>query len=138
MKALRKLKEGPMNMELVDIAVPEISDEEVLIQVVAAGVCGTDIKIKNGTTWSNPPVTVGHELSGVITKVGDHVAGLHVGDRVVAETAQIICGKCYYCRTGNYLMCKDRLRLRYRRLYGGICEDPQGHHPQDSRKCDHG
>ncbi len=121
MKALRKLQEGPLHLELVDVEIPEISEDEVLIEVAAAGVCGTDIKIKNGTTWSNPPVTVGHELSGKIVKMGKAVTGLAIGDRVVAETAQIICGKCYFCRTGNYLMCKDRLSIGYG-TDGGMAE----------------
>ncbi len=113
MKALRKMKEGPLCVELCDIPVPEINDDEVLLKIAAAGVCGTDIKILHGTTWSNPPVTLGHELSGFVEKVGKNVKGLEIGDRVVSETAQIICGKCYYCRTGNYLMCKDRLSIGY-------------------------
>lgn len=121
MKALRKLKEGPLNVELCDIDVPEINDNEVLIKVAAAGVCGTDIKIKNGTTWSNPPVTLGHEISGTIAKMGKNVSGLEIGERVVAETAQEICGKCYFCRTGNYLMCKDRLSIGYG-TDGGMAE----------------
>jgi len=121
MKALRKTEEGPGHTELAMIPVPEIGENEVLIRVHAAGICGTDLKIRDGKTWSNPPVTLGHELSGVIEKVGGKVTEYTPGDRVVSETAQIICGHCWYCKTGNYLMCPERLSIGYG-TDGGMAE----------------
>lgn len=111
--ALRKLEEGPGHVELVEIPMIEPGENEVLIRVHAAGVCGTDLKIRQGKTWSNPPVTLGHELSGVIEKVGSDVSEFQPGQRVVSETAQVVCGHCYFCRTGNFLMCPERLSIGY-------------------------
>ena len=121
MTALRKTAEGPGHTELADIPVPEIGENEVLIKVHAAGICGTDLKIRAGKTWSNPPVTLGHELSGVIEKTGCKVTEYKPGDRVVSETAQIICGHCWYCKTGSYLMCPERLSIGYG-TDGGMAE----------------
>ncbi|MEA4853633.1 MAG: zinc-binding dehydrogenase [Christensenella sp.] len=113
MKALVKLKRGPGNLELIEVDKPEPKEDEVVIRVESAGVCGTDIKILHDATWSNPPVTLGHEYSGVVDSIGSAVKNLKVGDRVVSETAQVICGNCKYCKTGLSLMCKDRLSIGY-------------------------
>lgn len=121
MKAIRKIQSGVGFVELVDIDEPKIGKGEVKIKVEAAGVCGTDIKILHGTAMSNPPVTLGHELSGIVCEVDSDVSGIKVGDRVVCETAQKICGDCYFCKTGNYLMCKDRLSIGYG-VNGGMAQ----------------
>ena len=73
MKAIRKLKEGAGFVEMCDIPEPKCGKTDVKIKVEAVGICGTDIKIEHGTTWSNPPVTLGHELSGVVAEVGEDV-----------------------------------------------------------------
>jgi L-iditol 2-dehydrogenase len=113
MKALLKLKDGPGNINLKDVDEPTPGPGEVKIKVEAAGVCGTDIKIRHGHAWSNPPVILGHEFCGTIVDVGDSVRHWKVNDQVVSETAQVICGHCEYCCTGSYLMCKDRLSIGY-------------------------
>ncbi|MCD8084575.1 MAG: zinc-binding dehydrogenase [Clostridiales bacterium] len=113
MKALRKLSAGPGNVELCRIEKPVPDVGEVLIRVEAVGICGTDIKILHGTTWSNPPVTLGHEYAGVIEAIGEGVTALAPGDRVVSETAQVICGTCEFCKTGRELMCDKRLSIGY-------------------------
>lgn len=121
MQALVKLKSGKGNIELLNVDIPNPSENEVLVKVHAVGICGTDLKIQRGEAWCNPPVILGHEVSGTIYSVGDNVIGLKAGDRVVTETAQIICGHCYYCRTGTYLMCPDRLSIGYG-TNGGMAE----------------
>ena len=113
MKAIVKLKEGEGNVELIEKPEPSVKKNEVKIKVEAVGICGTDVKIKHGTTWSNPPVVLGHELSGVVSEIGEDVKSVKVGDRVVTETGNVVCGHCYYCRTGNFLMCKERLSIGY-------------------------
>lgn len=113
MKAIVKTKEGPGNVELMEMPVPEVKENEVKIKVDCAGICGTDVKIKHGDTWSNPPVILGHEFSGVVEEVGRLVTSVKPGDRVVSETAQIICGHCEYCNTANQLMCPERLSIGY-------------------------
>ena len=113
MKALVKTDRGPGNLQLQELDKPRPSSGEVLIRVKAAGVCGTDIKIHRGEAWSNPPVVMGHEYAGVIEEVGSAVTAWQPGDRVVSETAQVVCGHCEYCKTGRPLMCSQRLSIGY-------------------------
>ena len=96
MKAIVKLKEGVGNVVLTDRPEPSVKKNEVKIKVEAVGICGTDVKIKHGTTWSNPPVILGHELSGTVAEVGEDVKSVKPGDRVVTETGNVVCGHCYY------------------------------------------
>jgi L-iditol 2-dehydrogenase len=113
MKAVVKTSEGRGNVTWIDVPLPEPKEGEVRVRVEAAGICGTDCKIYSGDAWSNPPVVLGHEYSGVIDALGSGVDGVRVGERVVSETAQVVCGDCEYCRTGRSLMCKDRLSIGY-------------------------
>jgi len=113
MKAVVKTRPGEGNVVLTERPKPKAGPGEVVIRVMSAGVCGTDIKIFHGVAWSNPPVTLGHEYSGIVESVGEGVSGISKGDRVVSETAQVVCGECEYCRTGRPLMCEKRLSIGY-------------------------
>lgn len=113
MKAVVKTKTGVGNVEILNMKLREPNAREVRIKVMSAGICGTDIKILHNETWSNPPVVLGHEFSGIVDKVGSDVTDYKPGDRVVSETAQVVCGKCEYCHTGRYLMCPERLSIGY-------------------------
>ena len=113
MKAIVKKEAGEGHVEYTDVVLPELQPNEVLIDVAFAGICGTDIKILHGTTWSNPPVILGHEYSGIVSAVGSDVKHVAAGDRVVSETAQHVCGHCRYCMSGDYLMCSERLSIGY-------------------------
>ena len=107
MKALVKTA-AAAGFTLQDVPVPTIRDDEVLIQVRRAGVCGTDVHIHDWDAWAQgrcrPPFTVGHEFAGDVTQVGRLVADVKVGDRVTAE-GHIVCGHCHLCRTGNSHVC---------------------------------
>jgi len=113
LKAVVKLRKGEGNIEVQDVPEPEVGPGEVKIEVKAAGICGTDIHIYHEEFKSNPPVILGHEFCGVVAEVGDNVTEFNVGDRVTAETAAKVCGKCLYCKTGNYNLCPERLGLGY-------------------------
>ena len=113
MKAVVKFKKGEGNIEIQEVDEPTTGSNEVKIEVKAAGICGTDIHIYHDEFKSNPPVILGHEFCGIIAEVGDNVTEFKVGDRVTAETAAKICGKCLYCKTGNYNLCSERLGLGY-------------------------
>jgi len=108
-----KISEGAGNVELREIDEPQVKAGQVKIKVKYAGICGTDVKIRAGEAWSNPPVVLGHEFSGTVCGIGEGVTNFKPGDRVISETAQIICGKCGYCINGTYLMCPDRLSIGY-------------------------
>ncbi len=105
MLGLYKTAKGPGNLELRETAVPLPGPGEVLIDVKAAGICGTDIHIKHDLFPYWPPVIMGHEFSGVIVEVGEGVSVYSVGDRVVAEPHTRACGKCELCRQGHIQLC---------------------------------
>jgi len=113
MWAVVKQESGDLNVNYFQIKDPNPKANEVKIKVSFSGICGTDVKILHGSTWSNPPVVMGHEFSGIVSEVGTEVKDIKVGDRVVSETAQVVCGKCEHCQNGNYLMCNDRLSIGY-------------------------
>lgn len=85
MKALRKIEKGYGNVELKDVDIPEIKDNEVLVKVWAAGVCGSDLLIQEDKHFYKAPVTLGHEFSGIVVKKGSKVEKLNIGDRIVAD-----------------------------------------------------
>ena len=94
-------------IEYLDLPVPEIGDDDVLIQMKRVGVCGSDIQIYHGRhKYMKFPVVQGHEGSGVIAKVGANVGTLKVGDRVTIQP-QVFCGECAPCRSGHYNVCKN-------------------------------
>jgi threonine 3-dehydrogenase len=107
MRALIKEHAGP-GFVLTDRAMPSIREDEVLIRVRRAGVCGTDVHIYEWDDWARgrctPPFTVGHEFSGDVVQAGGLVTDVKVGDRVTAE-GHIVCGRCLLCRTGNSHVC---------------------------------
>ena len=109
MKAL--VKESPVaGFLLKDVPVPTIRDDEVLIRVRCAGVCGTDVHIHEWDAWAQgrckPPFVVGHEFAGEVAEVGKLVTDVKAGDRVTAE-GHIVCGRCHLCRTGNGHVCPN-------------------------------
>jgi len=105
LKALVKTQKGKGFLELLDIPEPTIGDNEVLIEVKACGVCGTDLHILQDEFPYYPPVILGHEFAGVVKAVGVSVTDWKPGDRVVGEPHTCACGKCYLCRTGNPQIC---------------------------------
>lgn len=95
-------------LQLMDYPDPTLAEDEVLVKVRSAGICGTDLKILNNQYPYCPPVIPGHEFSGEVLQVGAKVNGLQIGDRVTAEMIQTFCNHCEYCRTGHYALCEER------------------------------
>lgn len=85
MLAVRKMRKGKGNVELVEVPMPKINDNDVLMKVWAAGVCGSDLNIQNDTHFYRAPVTLGHEYSGVVAEVGKDVKKVKVGDKIVSD-----------------------------------------------------
>ncbi len=107
---------SPLDIRLDETEVPTPGPQELLIRVLATGICSTDIELYEGTMpylrqgLSQFPLTPGHEWSGVVEAVGQDVSrpdGLSVGDTVVGDTA-IGCGQCRSCLRGDYHLCRDR------------------------------
>ena len=105
----------PHSVELRELPVPEIGEDEVLLQVGAVSVCGSDIHQYHGTqSWAvRTPVVLGHEFGGTVARTGRAVRGFKAGDRVVSETAASICGRCLLCRAGEYNLCPKRQGFGY-------------------------
>jgi L-iditol 2-dehydrogenase len=105
----------PMAVELREVPVPEIGPEDVLLAVGAVSVCGSDVHQAFAThSWPvNVPVTLGHEFGGTVAARGSAVRGVREGDRVVSETAAVICGVCLMCRSGRYNLCPSRKGFGY-------------------------
>ncbi len=83
------------------VPVPEVKNDEVLIKVNAAGLCGSDLHRR----MSHYPLTPGHEIAGEVCRVGCDVASLAVGDHMVVAPL-VPCYRCEYCRRGQYVHCR--------------------------------
>jgi len=110
-KALMKVAPGVGNVEVRDIPEPKPGPGEVMIEVRATGICGTDIHIYDDEFRSYPPVVMGHEISGVVAAVGEGVEGLEIGARVTTETYYRTCEHCRFCRSGQVNLCPERRSL---------------------------
>jgi threonine 3-dehydrogenase len=109
MKAL--IKDKPTRgATFIDLPVPKIGDNDLLVKVQAAAICGTDIHIYQwnefAATRVKLPLLFGHEYSAEVVEVGKNVTHFKKGDRVAAET-HVPCGHCYQCTTGLQHICKD-------------------------------
>jgi L-iditol 2-dehydrogenase len=110
MKALVNYEAGHGKVEIREVAVPKLGPKDILIQVMAVGVCGSDLHLYHDIQGFavTKPVTLGHEYAGLVADVGTEVTQFVIGDRVVSETPAYICEKCIYCRTGLYNLCPTR------------------------------
>jgi len=98
-------------IKIVDVSVPNISKNEVLVKVKKAAICGTDIHLYDWNNWcenvnAKNPMIIGHEFCGEVVEVGSNVTLVKTGDLIAGET-HIPCGKCMLCRTGKQHICKD-------------------------------
>lgn len=102
-----------VGIEVMEIPEPDIEKDQVMIEVKACGICGSDLHFyewEPHARWINLPRVIGHEVAGTICKVGEEVTGFEVGDRVVTETWGG-CGNCYYCRLGRFNHCMYQTRI---------------------------
>lgn len=99
---------GPWQVALEDYREPPTPrGSQVLVNVKATGICGTDLGIITGAYAAKIPVVLGHESSGVVSAVGDHVTSFQPGDRVVIDPT-FYCGFCEMCRTGRQNHCHQK------------------------------
>lgn len=109
MKALVKAEAAP-GLTLMDIPMPEIGPNDVLIKIQKTSICGTDVHIWNWDSWAQRtipvPMQVGHEYCGVIEAIGSAVTGYKIGERVSGE-GHIVCGHCRNCLAGRRHLCPN-------------------------------
>ena len=109
--------------ELVYTEVPDpaVRPDEVLVQVRACGICGSDVHGMDGSSGRRiPPIIMGHEAAGVIMQVGAEVTGWRVGERVTFDST-VYCGTCHFCRRGKINLCDNR------RVLGVSCDEYRQH-----------
>lgn len=102
---------GKYDMRVEESPMPKVGAEDVLIQVKACGICGTDVHIYEGDKGAaevTPPTILGHEFSGVVAEVGSAVTNVKVGDRVCIDP-NCYCGTCDFCRNGIAHYCTDMI-----------------------------
>ncbi len=112
---------GPGNIKVEEVKRPKPSPGEVLIQVKACAICGTDVRIYSyGQANVKPPHIIGHEIAGVICEVGEGVKGYKEGEKVILVTC-VGCGVCDFCLEGRVNLCRDLKAIGYY-YSGGFAE----------------
>jgi L-iditol 2-dehydrogenase len=106
--AVGKLAPGVGNLGLRSQKVRPPGEGEAVVEVIATGICGTDLHIADDEFPSEPPVTMGHEVTGEVAAVGHEVDSAWLGVRVVCETYFVTCESCLYCRDGKPNLCTGR------------------------------
>ncbi len=119
MKAL--MLTAPSAFDWVDFPDPAPAPDQVLIDLRACGICGSDIHGMNGLSGRRiAPIIMGHEAAGTISAIGTGVTGWNIGDRVTFDSTEF-CGECPSCLTGNVNLCSDR------KVLGVSCADYRRH-----------
>ncbi len=120
MKALRLIEPG-RRLESQDVPTPEVGPRDVLVRVKAAGICHSDAHYRAGISPVHPlPLTLGHEVAGVIEQIGAEVTTAADGDRVCLHY-MVTCGDCFYCSIGSEQFCASGQMLGKNRD-GGYAE----------------
>ena len=101
MKATVIQQDGALVLQ--ELPVPSIGEGEILVGMRACGICGTDLEKVNGHAMTAP--VLGHEVAGVVERVGESVRGIEVGERVVVHH-HVSCGYCYYCKNSFETICE--------------------------------
>ncbi|MGC8971493.1 MAG: zinc-dependent alcohol dehydrogenase family protein [bacterium] len=107
-------------LTLGDREIPKIKDDEILIKVIACGICGTDVHVFKGINTGKPNIIRGHEFVGEVVEVGKDVKDLKVKDIVIVDP-NIPCMNCHQCRNGRIHLCENLIAIGVD-LDGGFAE----------------
>jgi len=109
MKAVAKTKREP-GLEVIETEPDRIGDDEILLRMRAASICGSDLGFYNYTPayqkFAKVPTIMGHEFAGEISEVGKNVREFRIGDRASVESV-LYCGQCKFCRRGETNICQN-------------------------------
>ena len=106
MQALMLAEYGRLAVE--EVAAPVAGAGEVLVQVAACGICGSDVHGYDGSSGRRiPPIVMGHEAAGTVAGLGAGVTGLRLGERVTFDST-VFCGECEFCKRGEINLCDNR------------------------------
>src|SRR5712692_6314572 len=112
---------GPRDLRVETAREPRPESGDVVVRIVAAGLCGTDYRIWTGERPVAYPRVMGHEFLGRVAAIGGGVRDLAVGERVVVEP-NYSCGRCPLCREGNRNLCLSRTTIGID-VDGGFAEE---------------
>jgi threonine 3-dehydrogenase len=152
MPALVK-RERTEGLWLEEVPVPDIGINDVLIEVLKTGICGTDVHIYNWDAWAQKtipvPMVIGHEFVGRIVAIGSNVQDFHEGD-IVSGEGHVVCGRCRNCLAGRRHLCKNTQGIGVNRpgafaqylalpvtnvwVHESAADDKAGHHSPISRE----
>ncbi len=108
-------------LEIKEMPEPEVGPHDILIAVRACGICGSDVHGYDGSTGRRvPPVIMGHEAAGVITRIGSQVSRFQVNERVTFDST-VSCGACFHCSRGEINLCDNR------KVLGVSCDEYRQH-----------
>lgn len=110
MQALVKYQAGSGHVELREVAEPAPTEHQVRLEIEACGICGTDLHVFHDTFRNFPPVILGHEFVGRVVEEGSEVRGKvdRAGRYAVLGATAVSCGRCRWCRSGEFMFCPDR------------------------------
>lgn len=112
MKALARYGDSFGGYRLIDVPEPVCGDDDLLVEIKAAAICGADMKhfkVDNGSDRFNS--IRGHEFAGQIVKIGKNVKDWRVGQRIVSDNSAYVCGICPACESGDFLCCEHKVNL---------------------------
>src|SRR5580700_9967509 len=97
-----------LKLGITELERPEPGAHEVLVQVAACGICGSDVHGYDGSSGRRiPPIVMGHEAAGFVAAVGADVTSVAIGDRVTFDST-VYCARCEFCLRGEVNLCEDR------------------------------
>jgi L-iditol 2-dehydrogenase len=111
MRAVVKFGPGVEGIEIREIPIPVAAAGQAVIEVMATGICGTDVHLAHDEYPHERPVVLGHEVLGIVSSVGTDSDSSWLGAKVAVETYFSACEKCPMCRAGRRNLCKDRLSI---------------------------
>jgi len=122
LERVAELEENPEPLRLVDLPIPKPASKEILVKIMACGVCHTELdEIEGRTPPSRLPIILGHEIVGRVEELGSEVTEFKIGDRVGIAWIYSSCGKCRFCLEGNENLC-EKFQATGRDANGGYAQ----------------
>jgi propanol-preferring alcohol dehydrogenase len=106
-KMISSIEEEPGPLRMVELPIPNFESKQILVKILACGICHTELDEIEGRLLPKLPVILGHQIVGIVSDRGKEVKRFNIGDRVGIGWIYSSCGKCYHCRIGNENLCEE-------------------------------